>query len=191
MLSVDPPRSREAAWGALVDEVRRYVRRRVDAPDVVDDLVQEVFVRVHDRAEQLRNGDKLAAWIGRIAARVVVDHYRRSARQVPLDDEPVSDLPQADGPDMAPLLAWVATSVDNLEPTYRDVLRLTELQGMTQKQAAQTLGLSLTAVKSRVRRGRAKVEQAVHECCHVELDARGGVVDYAPRDGGQTACCDG
>ena len=188
MLQVEE--TRDGAWAALVEEVRRYVRRRVDAPDVVDDLVQEVFVRVHDRAEQLRDGDKLAAWIGRIAAHVVVDHYRRSGRQVPLEEEPVQ-VPEADeGLDMGPLLAWVATSVDSLEPAYRDVLRLTELQGMTQREAARRLGLSLTAVKSRVRRGRAKVEQAVHECCHVELDARGGVVDYAPRDPCQTACCD-
>ncbi len=188
MLQVDAPC--DPAWAALVEEVRRYVRRRVDAPDVVDDLVQEVFVRVHDRAEQLREGDKLAAWIGRIAAHVVVDHYRRSGRQVPLEDEPVQVPDEDAGPDMGPLLAWVATSVNNLEPAYRDVLRLTELQGMTQRQAAQVLGLSLTAVKSRVRRGRAKVEQAVHECCHVELDARGGVVDYAPRNRCQTACCE-
>ena len=65
------------ALESFVDDVRRYVRRRVDDPAVRDDLVQEVFLRVQGRREQLRDDERLAGWIRRIAANVVSDHYRR------------------------------------------------------------------------------------------------------------------
>ena len=54
----------------------------------------------------------------------------------------------------------------------------TELEGLTQKAAAERVGLSLSGMKSRVQRGRAQLRQRLLECCHIEFDRRGRVVEY-------------
>ena len=49
-----------------------------------------------------------------------------------------------------------------------------ELEGLTQQTAAKRMGLSLSGMKSRVQRGRARLKQMLDDCCLIELDRRGG-----------------
>ena len=60
---------------------------------------------------------------------------------------------------------------------------LTELEGVTQAEAAARLGLSVSGMKTRVQRGRSLLEDLLLDCCHVELDSRRGVVGYRSRRG--------
>ncbi len=179
------------ALAPFVDDVRRYVRRHVEDPSSQEDLVQEVFVRVHDRRDQLRDEERLAGWIRRIAANVVIDHYRRhrSFDALPAQLADPAALGGASGPDRAILGSWLVQNIGELEPIHREVLVLTELQGLTQREAAGRLGLSLSAVKARVRRGRAALLDRLQRCCHLELDHRGALVGYEPRGGCSTSCC--
>jgi RNA polymerase sigma-70 factor (ECF subfamily) len=68
-----------------------------------------------------------------------------------------------------------------LRPADRDAIEAIELRGLTQKEAAQRAGISLTAMKARVQRARRRLKAALLECCEFALDARGGVIDCASR----------
>ena len=83
------------------------------------------------------------------------------------------------------LFPSVRAMVMSLPAQDRQALILTEYQGLTQKELAERLGLSLSGAKSRVQRARAKLKQQLLDCCHFELDRRGHVIDYQPR----CACC--
>jgi RNA polymerase sigma-70 factor (ECF subfamily) len=52
---------------------------------------------------------------------------------------------------------------------------------MTQKEAAEILGISLSGMKSRVQRGRERIRHMFEECCELSVDARGKVLDCTPR----------
>ncbi|MEM7153482.1 MAG: sigma-70 family RNA polymerase sigma factor [Myxococcota bacterium] len=188
------PDASAVAFERFVGGVRRYVQSRVDDPAARDDLVQEVFLRVHDRRDQVQDDERLAGWIRRIAANVVHDHYRRARNTEELPAELHAPTDPADEPealDRALIASWLAATVGQLEPQHREVLTLTELQGLTQREAAARLGLSLPAVKARVRRGRAALLQRLERCCHIELDHRGALIGYSPRDpcAPSSTCC--
>jgi RNA polymerase sigma-70 factor (ECF subfamily) len=68
-----------------------------------------------------------------------------------------------------------------LPSPYRQAVTLTELQGLTQKDAAELLGVTLSAMKSRVQRGRERIRQMFEECCELTLDCRGRVTECTPR----------
>ena len=173
----------------VFEDVRHYVRHRVDDPATQDDLVQEILLRVHDRRQQLRDDERVTAWVRRIASSVVADHYRRR-RPAEALPEVLPAPPPEHAPDERSLLAaWAAATVSQLDPPYREVLTRTELQGLTQREVAEQLGLTLPAVKARVRRGRAELLRRLERCCHVELDHRGSLVDYAPRSPCAAAVC--
>ena len=76
----------------------------------------------------------------------------------------------------------VALFVARLSSPYREAITLTELEGLTQKAAAEMLGISLPGMKSRVQRGREKVRAMFDECCSVSVDCRGRVVECEPRE---------
>ena len=82
-------------------------------------------------------------------------------------------------------IPFIRGAVAGLPEPYREALLLTEYEGLTQQQLAERVGISLSGAKSRVQRGREKLKQILLDCCHVELDRRGGIIDYQ----GQCDCC--
>ena len=68
------------------------------------------------------------------------------------------------------------------------MLVLTEFEGLTHAEAARRLGISLASAKSRVQRGREHLKALLLDCCHVELDRRGGINEFRSRSGSCGNC---
>ena len=80
----------------------------------------------------------------------------------------------------------VKRMVEDLPEPYRQALILTEYEGLSQVELARKLGISLSGAKSRVQRAREKVRQMLLECCHLEFDRRGKIIECQRR-----CCCCG
>jgi RNA polymerase sigma-70 factor (ECF subfamily) len=61
----------------LCEPLRAFFRKRVREIEVIDDLLQDVFLRIHTHADTLREGEKLESWIYQIARHRLTDYYRR------------------------------------------------------------------------------------------------------------------
>jgi RNA polymerase sigma-70 factor, ECF subfamily len=174
------------AWRELEARLRPYVARRVRGSADADDVVQEVLVRLHRGASLLRDGERFGAWVYRIAEHAVADHLRARARHpIPVGESALgaaaAGVDDAEPALQAELGDCMAVFLSRLGSPYREAITLTELQGVTQGDAAQMQGVSLSGMKSRVQRGRAKLRRMFEECCEIELDARGRVVNCTPR----------
>ncbi|HEX8393902.1 MAG TPA: RNA polymerase sigma factor SigZ [Longimicrobium sp.] len=170
----------EAVWSGFAEPLRAFIRRRVSDPDVADDVLQEVFVKVHAGLPRLQDGDRLQPWLYRIARNAVVDSYRaRGGARVPL---PESLVAEEDEPrTSAELAACIRPFVEQLPEPYREAVRLTELEGLPQTRLAAHLGISVSGAKSRVQRGRARLKQMITDCCEVRMDAAGLILEFVPR----------
>jgi len=78
--------------------------------------------------------------------------------------------------------------VARLPSPYREAVTLVELEGITVREAAEMVGVSVSGMKSRVQRGRAQLRQLFDECCEIALDARGKVIDYTSRSRSCRTC---
>jgi len=177
----------EHAWYTLHEPLRAFFRKRVRSEEAVEDLLQDVFLRIHLYADTLREEDKLESWIYQIVRHRVTDYYRRQKPVVSLEevdqDTFLEAMPEEDV--QAELAPSVAAMVHALPEPYREALYLTEYQGLSQRDLATRLGLSFSGAKSRVQRAREKLRQLLLDCCHFEFDRLGRVIDYQPR----CACC--
>lgn len=177
----------EHAWYALHEPLRAFLRKRLRSEEVVEDLLQDVFLRIHTHADTLREEEKLESWIYQIARHRVTDYYRRQRPVLSLEETDqetlLEDLPEEDV--QAELAPSVAAMVNALPEPYREALYLTEYQGLSQRDLATRLGLSFSGAKSRVQRAREKLKQLLLDCCHFEFDRLGRVIDYQPR----CTCC--
>lgn len=184
---VEPAETRvdeRARWRKLDAALHGFFRARVHDAAAREDLVQDVLLRVHARREQLREDDRLEAWVFRIARNALIDHLRRTRPGAPLPAEladPSEPLPEAPNPAPRVLGAYLRAQISQLPPRYREVMELTELDGLSQREAAARLDLPYSTLKSRVQRGRDLLHAELLRCCAVELDARGGVTDFEPR----------
>lgn len=172
-------------WQDVSTRLRPFVRRRVGSDVDADDVMQNVLLRAHRGIDALDNEERIDAWLHRIARNAIADHYRdRQRHPVARADAPEgSHAPfDAQGDDAAEELASCVALFATLLPSpYREAITLTELEGRTQKEAAQMLGISLSGMKSRVQRGRKKLRGLLEQCCTIEVDVRGRVVGYEPR----------
>jgi RNA polymerase sigma-70 factor, ECF subfamily len=191
--------STEAVWSELRANIRRFVGRRVRQPADVDDIVQRVFLQVHRALPTLRDADRLHAWVYQTTRRAIADYYRAPShtREVPagstVDLAPqISDAADddADGSALQELSACLKPLMSSLAPADQQALQLVEFEGVTQVEAAERLGLSVSGMKSRVQRARLHLRTALDECCQIALDRRGGVIGYEARTD-QCGTCQG
>lgn len=190
--------AKEQAWRELDRKLRPFVARRLARESDVDDVLQNVFLKIQRGLSALRDDERFGPWVYRVARSAIVDHLRASARH-PLAPNDMDGLVVTEGESGTDTdenaereVAGYALMFVNLLPSpYREALTLTELEGLSQKAAADMLGVSLSAMKSRVQRGRQKLRTALEECCTIALDARRRVVSCEPRPGGKPpeGCC--
>lgn len=183
------------AWIDFEGRLRGYVRRRVD-PASVDDLVAVILLRLVQHQDDLKQARNPVAWALTVAANAVADHHRRHAseRRALAEAEGEETMrPANEGDDEAAasdqLARCLVPLIRSLPERYGEALMLTEIEGMTQAAAAKRLGLSVSGMKSRVQRGRRKLKDALLRCCAIQIDGRGGVIDYRRRTDGQRPRC--
>jgi RNA polymerase sigma-70 factor (ECF subfamily) len=179
--------AREDALGAVRVRLHGFLARRVESPEVADDLTQEVLLRLLQHKDT--PVENPTAWLYRVARNVLIDHYRSrgSQRRLRSDDtaitptvlaeEPFGDDPQAAQRELAGCLRSL---VDQLADPYRSAVTAVDLDGRTQTEVAQALGLSVSGMKSRVQRGRRQLRRLLTECCRVHTSPGGGISDYEP-----------
>lgn len=183
------------AWSELEARLRPFIARRVRSQSDVDDVVQDVFLRMQRGLPTLREEDRFGPWVYRVARSAIVDQQRVSARHPIASDEvaeercgPAESGSEDDG--LEELVAmYVAPFIAVLPSPYREALTLTELEGISQREAAAMVGISVSGMKSRVQRGRRELRALFEACCNIALDARGRIVSCEPRPDGRLPDC--
>lgn len=164
--------------------LRTFVRSRVSNPADAEDVLQDILMKLHQSAQSVEDSDRVAGWVFRVARNSVTDFYRKSARDrgEALVSEPAADDdPTIDESAEAELAYCVRPFVESLENPYRDAVMMVDIEGLTHAAAAKRSGVEVSTMKSRVQRGRKQLRGSIEECCYVEQDVRGNVVDYEPK----------
>ena len=179
----------EDLWRAFREPLLGFISRRITDRGDAEDILQEVMLRVHRARSDLANLDSVSAWVHRITANAITDYYRRPARrEIPTGvDADRFDTHDGGDPDEAQTREEIAQClrpmVARLSATHQQAITLTEFRGVTQVQAARELGLSVSAMKSRVQRARVELERLLRDCCDFEQGARGDLTAFHPRPG--------
>lgn len=186
-------------WSELVAPLRAFLAKRVPAEVDVEDVLQDVFLRIHQKLPELQDHGRVDAWVFQITRNALADTLRKKQRaraafgtpadEVAVDEVAVVAEQTNDGSAIeVEFIRCLAPMVTRLEEPYRQAIELTDLGGLTQAEAAARLGISVSGMKSRVQRGRDQLRALFVRCCVVEFDRRGGLVDYAARNPAAARC---
>lgn len=183
-------------WEEFHRELHAFLRTRVESDAVAEDILQTAFLRAHRSLLAGVLPEQPRAWLFQIVRNLTRDAHRARLKERKLAEEVAAEAAAEPGPisesDEREVSAVVARTlpvfIEGLEPAYRDALRMTELEGLTQAEAAEQSGVTLSGMKSRVQRGRKKLLDSLKRCCEFELDARNRMVGCAPRTGPGDCC---
>lgn len=167
------------AWWQHQAEIRSFLANRANASEA-DDLLQEVFLKALLQGKDFCRIDNPRAWLFHVARNLLIDRLRLTKEQLPLPDDLCEQ--SAPGLEAVDLLSHCLPRVlSELSAEDREAVLLCDMQGMTQKDYALRLGLSLPAAKSRLQRARLRLRSRLAEACQVSFDERGKVCCFVPR----------
>ena len=189
------PATIEVAWREFAGELRTFIGRRVARPEDADDILQLVALRLTQNSAPERDRRTLLAWLYTVTRNAITDHYRSAVhrRELPTDgipERPVADPNEEEDTEQARagLASCVRPLLELLPAEQAAALELVDLGGVSQVQAAQAVGISVSGMKSRVQRGRRVIRDAITACCEVTIDVRGSVRDFESRHGADCPC---
>jgi RNA polymerase sigma-70 factor (ECF subfamily) len=170
----------EAAFEQLVDQYKRrafrlawkITRHHEDAEDVV----QTAFAKAFQNLPDFRGDSRFYTWLVRITINeALMKIRRRHSSEVSIDESkeaddnsiPIEIKDQAPNPEQRysqhEVQRIVAATINNLEPRFRAVLQLRDVQGFSTKETAQALDLTSAAVKTRLLRARMKLRESLSD----------------------------
>jgi RNA polymerase sigma-70 factor (ECF subfamily) len=166
-------------WDEFSEQIRNYLLKKVKQKDDADDLLQDIFIKIHGNIEQLNDEKKLAPWIYQIVRNSLTDYYRKNRLETSeLDEESTASANGETADDIysACVSGCLKVFIDRLPEKYREPLILSDIKELKQKDIAREMNLSYSGLKSRVQRGREMIKEMFVECTCYKHDPDGQIV---------------
>lgn len=182
----------EQIWEEFSSALRSFISHRVSNPSQIEDILQDVFIKIHSNIDSLKEDTKIRSWVYQITRNTIIDYYRKQKikfediYELSLEDkEGVNDINRRIELEPAQkVAAGLKGMIDDLPEKYSQALYLVEFEGLTQVELAKKLGISVSGAKSRVQRGRQLLRDSLLKCCHFEFDQYGTIINICP-----ICCC--
>lgn len=174
-------KSTEHIWHEYHMKLASFIRSKV-AEDMVDDLLHDVFIKIHARINSLKEDAKLESWLYQITRNTIIDHYRSKRTTEELPDWLEQAQPEDEETIKKELSSCFEPMIKKLPDKYRNAVQMSEIESKTQKEVAEQEGISLSGAKSRVQRGRSLLKTMLHDCCQFEINKKNQIISYEKKD---------
>lgn len=163
----------ETIWQTFAPDLKRYVFSQAKDEDLTNDILQEVFIKIHLNIEKLNDKNKVKSWVFAIAHNTLMNFFNKKNIPFPIDE--VGELMLTED-EIHSANNCLIPLINNLPKRYSEPLLLSEIQGKKLAEVATILEISLSGAKSRVQRGRKLLQQEYMDCCHYKLNEEGFLV---------------
>jgi RNA polymerase sigma factor (sigma-70 family) len=125
----------EQIWEAFHPQLKHFILTRVPDEPSADDILQEVFLKIHTHIDTLHDQEKLESWLYQITRNTITDYYRTHKATVELSEALLlPEEPVVEDDVVKELIPSVKAMVESLPDDYREALLFTEYEGLTQKE---------------------------------------------------------
>jgi RNA polymerase sigma-70 factor (ECF subfamily) len=175
----------EFLWKDLESKLRSFIYSKVPDKSVTEDILQDVFIKIHLKIGTLKDESKLKPWLYQITRNRIMDYYRQNkSANHPLPTWTETGEEETDNKVMDEAMKDMVGMMNDLPQEYCEALCLTELEGLSQKEYAEKIGIPYSSAKSRVQRSRKLLKDMLLQCCHYEFDKYGTVLSIS-----RNCCC--
>ncbi len=172
-------------WQQFHTPLRNFISKSVPSEADADDILQDLFIKL------MRHPDKwttyqLKSYLYMSAKNAVIDFHRLKKNNAHIADNEFFIHEINDKISESVFVEhYFLPILDLLPPIYREALLETEINGLSQVQYAEKVGISYTAAKSRVQRAKSYLRDLILNCCPEDLvrDRLGNVIEYKGKFG--------
>ena len=162
-----------------------------DTDDAMD-VTQEAFIKVHRYLDNFKGSSSFYTWLYRITVNLCIDYIRKHKRAQTVDYDDAVDHDEAQGGELLPstldmnparqldrreLREMIDRALETLSPTHRAVILMREVEGLSYKEMAEVMDVSMGTIMSRLFHARRHMQVALVE----DMEQKKGAVADQPR----------
>lgn len=173
-----------------------YIYSKINNREDAEDILQNVFLKMTVNIKTLSDSEKIQNWLYRITRNAVIDYYRANAtkkKTLELKDKFPIDLTESDSEDNTKGMDKCLTGfIKQLPEEYQSIIVDSEIKGISQKLLSEKYHLAYPTLRSRVQRGRERLHKMLLNCCSIETDKRGNIIEASRKKDCDDTCksCD-
>jgi RNA polymerase sigma-70 factor, ECF subfamily len=164
-------------WTDLHQELKKFILSKVKNADTSNDILQDVFLKIHLNIHALNDSSKFTSWVYQITRNTVADHFRKINSDVHIDDFDFAEQ-ESEEPLYQALSNCLNLKISKLPEKYKQAILLISFENYSQIALAEELSISYSGVKTRVQRAREKLKNLIVDCSNLETDNKGNIVEY-------------
>ncbi|MCG8578261.1 MAG: sigma-70 family RNA polymerase sigma factor [Flavobacteriales bacterium] len=152
-------------WEQFHTQLYAFIFQKVKDKDVANDILQDVFLKIHTHISSLRSEKKLKSWLYQISRNTVMDHFRNGKNyeetaQLENTQEEI-DLP----PIYQAAEGCLKHFLEHIPIEQKEAIVQVYFEGKSQKQLAANMDITYSTLKSRIQRGKQKLAEMIESCC--------------------------
>lgn len=156
------------------DYIHHFIAKKVGRKEEIEDLTQEVMFRLVTSCVQSSEIKNIKAWLFQVARNVIYSYYQ--SNKIDTDSIVDENAFLEEEEEKFDTADYIISMIDLLPEEYAKALKWADIDGISQKEIAEKLGIGLSAAKMRVQRARKKLLELFYQCCDIEYDAQGNFI---------------
>lgn len=171
-------------WNKFSKELLNFIKGKVNDKYEAEDILQEVFIKIYRNIEQLDNQAKLKSWLYKVTNNSIID-YHRKRKDSALGIEEVDSERGNEEKNVnmnEEMMTCLKSFLYELPNKYKEALEMYEFKEMKHREISEKLNITLSGSKTRIQRAREKLKEALTECCEMEFDVYGNILEYKQKE---------
>lgn len=166
---------KENLWKEHSAGLKTFVMSKVKDQHLCNDIMQDIYIRVHQNFDKVNDPSKLRSWLFTIARNIVTDHFRKQKQVIPAEIKMNTEDNNAN----RKFEKCLVPHINKLPPIYKEAFTKVELKNYSQMQLAEELKISYSGAKSRVQRAKQLLKAYFLKCCNIRSDKYGNIIGYS------------
>lgn len=160
-------------WKTYHQDIKQFLLSKIKNEEVVDDILQDTFIKIHTKLDALQDNKKLKSWVFTIARNTMLDYFRTNKLDAEFQEYNTQIEEEPKSHDEKDCLYGI---IKRLPKKYRDPLFLADIKGKKQTEVANQLKLPIPTARSRIQRARKLIAKGYMECCDFKMNQKGHLV---------------
>jgi RNA polymerase sigma-70 factor (ECF subfamily) len=163
-------------WQTFSSALKKFIITKVSDNDTANDILQNVFLKIHENIHSLKDTSKLESWIYQICRNAINDYYRTKQKKKTLEVIHLDE--NIDNDNYRNFASCLKPFILKLSKNDQDILSKISFENYSQKDYAEKHNLNYSTVKSRLQRARKKLKNLFINCCETKSDSYGNIISH-------------
>lgn len=158
-------------WDSYNNQIYFFILKKTKDKDAAYEVLQNSFLKIHTHIHQLKNTEKLKAWMFQIVRNEIINYFNHQSKLS--QEKAINEVKTTEK--NTPFCCF-DRFLTELPVPYKSAIELVFIKGKKQQEAAEILAISLANLKARIRRGKSILKDNYTKCCKFQIDKKGMLI---------------